>query len=154
MISSENNIEKTNNETVMDTTTIDENIINIGSAASSSSDSDVVLIDTSINSTSDGGQLESTTPTTKKHTSKPKLKKLESAKKQEEKLRLKQVSYLSIFLSIFTYRYFFQFLTYVKLIFSQEKEKAREEKLKEQAEKQRLKQLEKEQKKNAEIEYE
>lgn len=36
----------------------------------------------------------------------------------------------------------------------QEKEKVREEKLKEQAEKLRLKQLEKEQKRNAEIEYE
>lgn len=40
------------------------------------------------------------------------------------------------------------------LITLQEKENARLEKVKEQAEKQRLKQIEKEQKKNAEIEYE
>ncbi|VVC40868.1 Chromatin assembly factor 1 subunit A,Armadillo-like helical [Cinara cedri] len=83
----------------VDTTKIDENVMDIDDSDSMTIDSD--LLNNSVNSTSDNGKTENTTPTSKD--SKHKRKRPESAKKQEERLRLKQ-----------------------------EKEKAREEKLEKQ----------------------
>ncbi|CAI6364406.1 unnamed protein product [Macrosiphum euphorbiae] len=108
---SDNKIEKVYEEkNDVDTSKFDESIKDIDDTISTSSDTDIPCNDTSVNSTSDTGKLENTTPPSKKITSLQILKKQESAKKNKERQRIKQ-----------------------------EKLKAREEKLKEQAEKQRIK---------------
>jgi len=71
----------------VDITKVDENIIDV---ASNNLDSEIIKNNTSINSNSDCRQLQKTTPSSKQ-TPKPL-----SAKKQEERLRIKQVSYLYI----------------------------------------------------------
>lgn len=83
--SSDNNTDKTDREIIEPNTTIDEKSMDIDSI-SVSSDSDQIQNDTSVNSTSDGGILEKT-PSSKK--ANPKRKKQESAKKTEERLKLK-----------------------------------------------------------------
>ncbi|XP_060851378.1 chromatin assembly factor 1 subunit A-like isoform X2 [Rhopalosiphum padi] len=106
---SENIIEKVYEE-INDVPKTDESIKDVDDTISTSSDTDIACNDISVNSTSDSGKLENTTPSSKKLTPQQILKRQESAKRNEERERIKQ-----------------------------EKLKAREEKLKEQAEKQRLK---------------
>jgi len=89
-------IEKTDNEiSDVDTIKIDENVFDID-VDSNNSYSEITENNTSVNSTSDCNQLENTTPSSKK-TTKP-----ISAKKQEERLRQIQVSYLYIINKIIT----------------------------------------------------
>jgi len=76
----------------VDTSKFDESIKDIDDTISTSSDTDIPCNDTSVNSTSDTGKLENTTPPSKKITSLQILKKQESAKKNEERQRIKQVS--------------------------------------------------------------
>jgi len=76
----------------LDTSELDESIKDIDDTISTSSDTDIACNDTSVNSTSDTGKLENTTPPSKKITSQQILKKQESAKKNEERQRIKQVS--------------------------------------------------------------
>lgn len=90
---SDNKIEKVYEEkNDVDTSKFDESIKDIDDTISTSSDTDIPCNDTSVNSTSDTGKLENTTPPSKKITSLQILKKQESAKKNEERQRIKQVS--------------------------------------------------------------
>lgn len=75
-----------------ETSKVDEKVVD--DSISVSSDSDNTQNDTSVNSTSDNEKQ--TTPTSK-NTPKYILKKLESAKKQKERLRLKLVNFIYIF---------------------------------------------------------
>lgn len=73
----------------------DDDIMDVDDNVSVSSDSNHARNNTSVTSTSDSGKVENITPTAKKLTPTRMLKKKqESAKKQEERLRYKQVSYL------------------------------------------------------------
>lgn len=66
--------------------------MDVDDSNSNSSVSNLVHNDTSVISNSDDGKSENTTPSSKKINSAQKLKKqLASAKKQEERLRLKEV---------------------------------------------------------------
>lgn len=89
----ENSVQKTDeNVTDGNNSTINEDVIMVDDddddAISTSSNAELSMNDTSIVSTSDNGLLENATPSKKLNT---KVKKQESAKKQEERLRLKQV---------------------------------------------------------------
>ncbi|XP_025191363.1 chromatin assembly factor 1 subunit A isoform X2 [Melanaphis sacchari] len=114
LIKSENINEKVNEEiNDVDNPKIEENIKDVDTI-STSSDTDIACNNVSVDSTSGIEILENTTPPAKKLTPQQILKRQESAKRNEERERIKQ-----------------------------EKLKAREEKLKEQAEKQRLKEQKK-----------
>lgn len=86
----------------LNTSKIDESITDFDdSMISISSDTDIPCNDTSVNSISDPGQVENTTPTSKKLTSKTKTKKQESAKKVEEREKIKQVTYTQYIYKLF-----------------------------------------------------
>lgn len=90
---SDNIVEKVNEENNdEDTSKFDESVKDIDDTISTSSDTDIACNDTSVNSTSHTGKLENTTPPSKKINSQQILKKQESAKKNEERQRIKQVS--------------------------------------------------------------
>lgn len=78
----------------MDTSKVnDDDIMDIDDNASVSSDSNHAPNNTSVTSASDNGKVENITPTAKKLTPTRLLKKKqESAKKQEERLKRKQVN--------------------------------------------------------------
>lgn len=86
---SDNNADKSDGEIIELNTTLTEKSMDVD-CVFVSSDSDQIQNETSVISTSDSGKLEKTTPTSKK--ANPKRKKQESAKKTEERLRLKLVS--------------------------------------------------------------
>lgn len=73
---------------------IEESIKDVDDTISTSSDTDNGCNDTSVNSTSDTGKLENTTLPLKKLTPQQILKRQESAKRIEERERIKQVSFI------------------------------------------------------------
>lgn len=97
---SDNIIDKANDEiNDADTSKLDESIKDVDDTISTSSDTDIACNDTSVSSISDTKKLENITPPPKKLTPQQILRKQESAKKNEERQRIKQVNCLYALLS-------------------------------------------------------